>query len=110
MPSARHVFEAIGTSWSIGTARPLSQTEILAIDTIMADFDAAYSRFRDDSLVSKARRASPGTFEFPASIEALFDTYSALSRATGGRVNPLVGTSLEQLGYDARYSLKPLVA
>ena len=35
----------------------------------------------------------------------MLDAYAALSDATDGAVNPLVGASLERLGYDAARSL-----
>jgi thiamine biosynthesis lipoprotein len=36
----------------------------------------------------------------------MLDLYAELSEATAGAVNPLVGASLERLGYDASYSLR----
>ena len=71
-------------------------------------FDAAYSRFRPDSLVSRvATAANGGRFDFPDDAIALFDLYDRLHRATGGAVDPLVGRDLELLGYDGSYSLTP---
>lgn len=99
-------FEAIGTHWSIETAKALSQAETHRIHKIIDNFSGAYSRFRTDSLVSRARSEAPGSFTFPASIVTLHDTYVRLERATKGAVNPLVGGTLEQLGYDATYSLR----
>lgn len=102
-----YAFEAIGTHWSIETAKALSPAEMRHIHKIINDFDGAYSRFRDDSLVSEARAVAPGSVTFPDSIATLYNTYVKLERATDGAVNPLVGDTLEQLGYDATYSLRP---
>lgn len=107
MLSAKYPFEAIGTTWSIDTARPLTSTEIQAVTSIIVDFDKTYSRFRNDSLVHTIRQESPGSFDFPDSIHPLYDIYKKLWRATAGRINPLVGVSLEQLGYDENYSFVP---
>jgi thiamine biosynthesis lipoprotein len=69
-------------------------------------FDRTWSRFRDDSLVSRIA-STPGTWEFPADAAALFDLYRRLYLATDGAVSPLVGRALEDLGYDRAYSLRP---
>lgn len=100
-------FEAIGTAWSVETVQALSRAEIDYIHKLIDEFDSTYSRFRSDSLVSRARLSAPGTFEFPDSIATLYDTYAKLESITDGAVNPLVGQSLERLGYDAAYSLRP---
>jgi thiamine biosynthesis lipoprotein len=106
----RHQFEAIGTPWIIETDTPLSTVKMQRIDEIIDEFDQVYSRFRADSLVSRARVEAPGSFVFPDSIAKLYDTYVALERITNGAVNPLVGSALEHWGYDAQYSLKPTEA
>jgi FAD:protein FMN transferase len=100
-------FEAIGTHWAIETDVPLSSTETATIHTIIDSFDQTYSRFRPDSLVSRARAQAPGSFVFPADIVKLYNTYIQLEQITHGAVNPLVGDTLERLGYDAQYSLRP---
>ena len=46
-------------------------------------------------------------WEFPPDAPALFDTYRKLYAATDGAMSPLVGRALENLGYDAAYSLRP---
>jgi thiamine biosynthesis lipoprotein len=103
----KHSFSAIGTEWSVETATPLSKDVRILIAECVSDFDKVYSRFRNDSLVMKARKDAPGAFTFPASIKPLLTTYKKLSFATNGKVNPLVGESLEHLGYDENYTLVP---
>lgn len=107
MLAHNYTFEAIGTRWVIATSKAVTAGEKLAINEIIKQFDATYSRFRDDSLVSRIARDSPGRFRFPTSIQALFGLYEELANATKGKVSPFVGHSLEQLGYDATYSLQP---
>lgn len=101
-------FPAIGTHWAIETDEPLSQDlRSLVLDRI-DQFDAVYSRFRPDSLVSRiAATHDGGTFTFPTDSIALFDLYDRLFTATGGAMDPLVGRQLELLGYDAHYTLRP---
>lgn len=99
-------FEGIGTVWSITTPDPLAQADREAVDGVIATYDRLYSRFRPDSLVAEMGRAS-GTWELPASAASLLRLFDSLNRLTGGAVNPLVGRSMEVLGYDAGYSLRP---
>jgi thiamine biosynthesis lipoprotein len=68
-------------------------------------FDRTYSRFREDSLVTRIS-ATPGSYEFPADAGPLFELYRRLYEATGAAVSPLVGRALESMGYDRAYSLR----
>ncbi|MGA1836372.1 FAD:protein FMN transferase [Herbiconiux sp. 11R-BC] len=108
---ARLDFEAIGTSWQIETPAELGEAVRGAVARRIEDFDAVYSRFRADSLVTAIASApSGGSFAFPGDSAALFDLYDRLVTATGGAVDPLVGRELELLGYDRDYSLRPVAA
>ena len=107
MPSpASKRFEAIGTQWEIVTSSPLHAEQWQAIQQTIETFDATYSRFRPDSLVSHIAQ-KPGSYTFPASFEHLFSLYERLYDATDGCVTPLIGNTLADMGYDAAYSLKP---
>ena len=99
-------FQAIGTSWHIDTATPLSDTLRKTIDQRADQFDKTYSRFRSDSLVTQiATRA--GTYQFPADAQKIISFYKDLYQLTDGLVTPLIGEMLERAGYDATYSFKP---
>lgn len=101
-------FEAIGTQWEIETHEPLGRGLRQRILRRIEQFDATYSRFRQDSLVSRVAAAPDGgCFDFPDDSVALFDLYERLHTVTEGAVDPLVGRDLELLGYDATYSLTP---
>lgn len=99
-------FDAIGTSWQIDTAALLTPAQRQAVHERVERFDLAYSRFRADSLVS-ALAADGGAVRFPDDLPAMLEVYRVLFDATEGRVTPLVGASLERLGYDAAYRLTP---
>lgn len=70
----------------------------------MAVFDRDWSRFRDDSVVTRISR-SPGRHALPADAGPLLDWYRELYLGTAGRVSPLIGRTMESLGYDAGYRL-----
>ncbi|TBN57740.1 FAD:protein FMN transferase [Glaciihabitans arcticus] len=101
----RLAFEAIGAPWSIETAEPVDPELAAAIDARIESFDRTWSRFRDDSLVSRIAR-EPGVYRLPPEAGALLDVYRALYEATDGAVSPLVGRSLERLGYNSAYTLR----
>lgn len=101
---ARWRFDAIGTSWEIETTEPLADAARRAVASVIEDFDASWSRFRDDSVVS-ALAHQAGTVPAPRDAAAMLDLYTELSTATDGAVNPLVGESLARRGYDATLSL-----
>jgi thiamine biosynthesis lipoprotein len=100
-------FEAIGTRWQIETPAVLDAPVRRAVLERVERFDATYSRFRSDSLVT-AIAEHPGRREFPDDAAELFGLYDRLATATEGAVDPLVGRDLELLGYDRDYSLRPV--
>jgi len=102
---------ALGTQWEIATGEPLDDALRQLILKRIDDFERTYSRFRDDSLVAQiATTRGGGRFLFPDDSSVLFDLYDRLYTATAGAVDPLVGRSLELLGYDRTYSLTPAPA
>ncbi|MEO5778562.1 MULTISPECIES: FAD:protein FMN transferase [Arthrobacter] len=98
-------FDGIGTGWEISTPSTLSADIRQRLLDVVTGYDAAWSRFRIDSLVATIARC-PGRYELPAGATDLGRLYGTLYRLTGGAMTPLVGGSLAQLGYDARYSLR----
>lgn len=98
-------FEAIGTAWQIDTPAELTAEVRAAVLAAVAEYDGVYSRFRPDSLIRGL--GSGGTAVLPAHAAELGALYRTLYRLTGGAMSPLMGGSLEQLGYDAGYSFVP---
>ncbi len=107
-------FDALGVPWHIGigtAATPvgsigqaLSDADLTAVLDRIEQFDRDWSRFRADSLVSRIAR-EPGTWRLPADAAPMLELYEQLHALTDARVSPLVGASLERLGYDAAYRL-----
>jgi len=104
----RWVFDAIGTRWQIDSDREVPSALRQSIAARIDQFDRDYSRFRDDSLVTRLAR-SVGAYRVPADAQPLIDVYKRLYRATSGAVTPFVGDTLVSMGYDAQYSLVPAV-
>ena len=98
-------FEAIGTTWEIVTDAPLEERARAEIGAVVEAFDRTWSRFRSDSTV-RALALDSQAVPAPPDAAPMLDAFAALSDATDGAVNPLVGASLERLGYDADYSLR----
>ena len=97
-------FDAIGTAWEIQTSDPLDPEVRASVTALIDRFDAEWSRFRADSLVTRLARGEGGV-PVPPDAADMLDAYAELSEATGGAVNPLVGGSLERLGYGPGYRL-----
>jgi len=97
-------FNAIGTAWCIETQAEVPPPVGERVAALIAAFDRDWSRFRDDSMVL-ALALRGGERPAPPDAQAMLDLYAEVSDATSGAVNPLVGGSLERLGYDRTYSL-----
>lgn len=105
-PQHRLTFTALGTEWSIESSQSLSSGVRRSIVDRLEQYDKAYSRFRDDSIVSRMAQTS-GSYVFPDDFAPLFELYGTLYGLTDGQVTPLIGRALEQAGYDKTYSLCP---
>ncbi len=114
-------FEAIGTWWKIvirglqdSDQKNLAQKKAKLkqeIDSFIAEYDLAYSRFKPDSLITKiaqeSTKPSTKTYSLPKHSEPLFTLYQDLFELTGGLFTACIGHALEQAGYDSQYSLNP---
>ena len=99
-------FDAIGTVWEIVTDEPLPDLVRDRVRARIDDFDRTWSRFRNDSVVRALARGERDDIAATGDTAPMLDAFAALSAATDGAVNPLVGASLDALGYDADFSLR----
>jgi thiamine biosynthesis lipoprotein len=103
-------FQAIGTHWSIQIQEPMTDhawmTLLRHVKHRIQIFDKAYSRFRDDSLVTRMSQKA-GRYTLPADAYTMLQFYEQLYRLTDGSVTPLIGQTMVDTGYDADYSLQP---
>ncbi|PJM74133.1 thiamine biosynthesis protein ApbE [Bifidobacterium primatium] len=96
--------QALGTGIIVTCSQRISGELRQRMASLIEDFEAAFSRFRTDSLVGRiAAVEQGGTFVFPDGLgaEALFALYDLLFAASNGTVDPLVGEELTKLGYGA---------
>jgi thiamine biosynthesis lipoprotein len=98
----------IAVEWAaLGTEAVLAVTESerlpearAAVNALLADFDQACSRFRDDSELSRLNRAAGGWVSVgPVLFRAVMAAIWAAG-ATAGAVDPTIGRTLRISGYD----------
>ncbi|MFE4542074.1 FAD:protein FMN transferase [Arthrobacter sp. NPDC056727] len=99
-------FDGIGTGWEIATPGPLPPALRSSVLAEVERYDSTWSRFRADSLVTRMAVA-PGQYRLPPEASGLAALYRQLYTLSGGAMTPLIGKSLERLGYDPQYSLQP---
>ncbi|MGC4987243.1 FAD:protein FMN transferase [Streptomyces sp. DT193] len=103
---ATAVFAALGTTAVLLTADPARADDaLLILRAELAAIDAACSRFRPDSELSRANAAA-GTRPVPVSA-LLAEALEAALRAadlTDGAVDPTVGPAVAALGYDRTFA------
>lgn len=94
-------FRALGTGVVVRTTDPSGRGAALAIvESELAAIDAACSRFRDDSELSRLNRAKGRSISVsPLFLEALSAGVRG-AELSGGLVTPTVGVALRNIGYD----------
>lgn len=102
-------FDVIGTHFRLTFWDNIEQEKLTQLakrcEEYSRNFDALYSRFKDDSLVSRLSRTT-GKVEVPKECIEMLTLYSSFYKETRGKINPSVGFALEDMGYDAQYSLQ----
>ena len=102
-------FESMGTTLSIKIWDELPRLIQEKIKLEVLDFtfwfDENFSRFKENNLISEIAKKS-GRFSVPKEFTELLETYKTFFELTNGIVNPLIGNTISDLGYDAKYSLK----
>lgn len=97
-------FDAIGTRWTLTTARPMAPALAGRVEEVIADYDRTWSRFRDDSGVAGIARGE--AVDLGPTAPPLLDLLGDLRRRTGGAMDPLVAASLDHLGYGLAATLR----
>lgn len=106
MSASSFRFEAIGTQWAIDLSHDLSPDELTHVERAVIgrieQYDKTYSRFREDSLITRISQQA-GQFDLPEDSVALLSLYKRLHDLTQGKFTPLIGQVMEDTGYDAEY-------
>ena len=98
-------WRALGTSAQVVVARPDALDDArAAVERVLADVDLAASRFRADSELTALNQAD-GSDWLPVSplLGRLLRVALDAAGWTGGAVDPTVGRSLVELGYDRTF-------
>lgn len=100
----------MGTGWEITIWDNLSEKLFEEIKKSVIEqsenFDKTYSRFIKSSLVWKIAEKA-GVHEVPQDLTVMLKIYDDLYLPSDCKLNPLVGFTMNDLGYDENYSLKP---
>lgn len=110
MPYAVGFPDALGTGIAVRSQHVVSVATRHRMSAFIDRYEAALSRFRDDSLVRAMGSARHGgAFAFPDWAQGLFELYDRLAQASSGAVDPCVGEDLIRLGYgaDLTFTMRP---
>ena len=105
MAVAVRTWKALGTSVNVLTTDPaeLPAAE-LAVREILEDVDAAYSRFREDSELSRLNAGGGRSVTVSPLLATAITTALTAASATDGAVDPTIGTAIRIAGYDDDFS------
>ncbi|MGL5928818.1 MAG: FAD:protein FMN transferase [Dermatophilaceae bacterium] len=98
---------ALGTYVEVSTATDVLDDAVRIVEEVLAEVDAAYSRFRPDSDLERANTTAgrPVTVT-PVTVAAVRLALEA-AHATDGLVDPTLGGVLVGAGYDRTFELVP---
>ncbi len=103
-------YESMGTHWEVtfdphevksGVSAEDMKHEIIARSQ---RFDETYSRFIRSSLVWRIAEQA-GVYKIPDDFRAMLELYLKFYEPSGYKLNPLIGFTISDLGYDDVYSL-----
>lgn len=107
MADTQHEFEALGTKWWITifdeTSEETIQGAFGTLERFTREYEARYSRFKSDSLISQLNRERV-LMQPDQDCRALLEYGKGLYLRTNTHFNLLTGHILEARGYDASYS------
>ena len=103
-------FGALGTTAVVAVTEPTAlAAATLAVEEVVARFDAACSRFRADSELTALNAAAGRRVHVsPLLLEAVEASLRA-ARVTDGDVDPTIGEALIALGYDRTFDAIPAI-
>jgi thiamine biosynthesis lipoprotein ApbE len=105
MAVALKSWTALGTSVHvIATDADGLSRAITAVGDVLEDVDTAYSRFRQDSELSRLNASAGRTVRVSPLLATAIDAAQRAARLTGGAVDPTIGHAIRVAGYDDDFS------
>ncbi len=102
-------YRSMGTAWAVTIWNELSPERLLKIEgavvAMSQEFDRTYSRFIPTSFITELSRKT-GVVEVPKDLVEMLQAYRMLYIPSNKKLNPLIGFTISDLGYDESYSLK----
>jgi thiamine biosynthesis lipoprotein ApbE len=99
---------AIGTTVRVVvTEAALLDAAKSAVDRVVAEIDAACSRFREDSELSRLHAAAGREVQVSPLLHRALAAALRGARLSGGAVDPTVGTAVKQVGYADDFASVP---
>jgi thiamine biosynthesis lipoprotein len=105
-------YSSMGTTWKITIWDYISEERVHILESEIfrqsEEFARLYSRFISTSLVWQLSQKT-GMVEVPKDLVVMLRLYRTLYAPSMQKLNPLIGYTLSDLGYDKDYSLSPKV-
>ena len=102
-PNAEQRFRAMGTDCHVVAVGPRCDEHVDRAIARIEELELRWSRFIDDSEVSKLNRADGSTVEVSLDTYRLVTTAIGAWRLTGGLFDPTLGKRLADLGYETSF-------
>ena len=93
-------WRALGTSVHLLTDGIDLATARAAVERVLDEVDATYSRFRPDSELQLAQAAGDRAVRISPLLASAIGTALRVARSTDGAVDPTVGRAIRAIGYD----------
>ena len=105
MALALKSWKALGTSVLVLTTRDdRLAAATTTVRQVLEDVDAAYSRFREDSELSRVNANAGRTIPISPLLATAIDAALRAARLTDGAVDPTIGRAIRVAGYDDDFS------
>ncbi len=103
-------YQSMGTTWKISIWDEINEKIFhdirVEIMQKSQEFDRTYSRFIKTSFVWELTKKT-GVVEVPEDFMNMLKLYNQFYEPSDKKLNPLIGFTISDLGYDADYSLTP---
>ncbi|MEA2667769.1 MAG: FAD:protein transferase [Chloroflexota bacterium] len=105
MALALKSWKALGTSVLVlSTQDDGLEAATTAVRQVLEDVDAAYSRFREDSELTRVNANAGRTIQISPLLATAIDAALRAARLTDGAVDPTIGRAIRVAGYDDDFS------